>query len=61
MSARKTQATDKTSPKAAMPAGDVPTLRDTASPSRLQRFLLAAAVVLEASWLAALATMALTE
>ena len=63
MSARKTRATDKTEHSVAAPVDDrrVAPQRDAAAPSLFRKCLLAVAIALEASWLAALVTMALSE
>ncbi len=63
MSARKTQANHKTDHSLAAPVGapQSPFHQDAAAPSLFRKCLLAAAIALEASWLAALVTMALTE
>lgn len=63
MAARKTQATHKTDHSEAAPVGDPQSLpqRDAAAPSLFRKCLLAVAIALEASWLAALVAMALAE
>lgn len=63
MSAKKTRANHENDHSVAAPAGapQSPFHQNAAAPSSFQKCLLAIAIALETSWLAALVTMALAE